>query len=188
MGKKEQGLPLIKWEGDEAKDEAPRPVGSFGKWPGPGEPISDDVARKALECDRLDVVARYLRETIVPLIRNRERGRIHQTDTLYMLADMLDRNAALPWHLKRCSTRGKPANHPWRDLEIGARVQRLIDDGIPRKAAVADVCGDSGYKQSTVKSAYEKYLRVRELGFWHHQPLMCERSTWRKRRAKVLAK
>jgi hypothetical protein len=116
------------------------------------------LARKALDCDRLDIVARYLRETIVPLIRNRERGRIHQTDTLYLLADMLERRAGY-WHLERCGTDQRPANHPWKEPEIGARVQKLIDDGVPRKAAVDYVCKDSGYKKSKVQNAYNNYLR-----------------------------
>jgi hypothetical protein len=43
MKRQNDKLAIVKWEGNEAKGEAPRPVAHYIDWPAPGEPISDDI-------------------------------------------------------------------------------------------------------------------------------------------------
>jgi hypothetical protein len=150
--KKEPLPPMMEyhWEGETT------PVPDRIGWPGPGEPVSDDIANLALMRDRLDIVARYLREVVIPPIRNSDPGRIYQTDTLWAMADLLDGKGKL--YLKVChSGRGKPANAPWRELFLGAEIARLLREGAKIDTGAGNVCEMLNIEKSKAYEALEAY-------------------------------
>src|SRR5579863_628264 len=92
------------------------------EWPKKGETISDEIASRALDSGKLDIVARFLIEAIAPMIR--ECDPCQTTDTLYKIADALDdQRAGRDLYLRfRRLGRGAPAKDPFENLRIGARV------------------------------------------------------------------
>jgi hypothetical protein len=131
----------------------------------PGEVVSDRIASAALLRGRLDIVARYLRESVIPLIRNREFGP-YATDTLYRLADMLEPRPGLVRHLKLGSAApgspSNPADTLVQNIEIGAEIDQLVKAGAVLKAAVAGVCDARSISRSKAYEAYEDHKKYME--------------------------
>jgi hypothetical protein len=117
----------------------------------------DDLAvSHALHHGELDVVVRYLREFVGPLVQRRIRGRICGTATIGLLADMLEGRESTPWHLKRIwARRGRPSDVPstaLKNIRIGACIAahpqsgefigplRPSDPQPVLKNAIADIC------------------------------------------------
>ena len=136
----------------------------------------DDLAvSHALYRGELDIVVRYLRETIAPLVRHRVPGRCSGTATIGLLADMIEGRESTPWHLKRVwARRGTPADvadTTLRNIAIGSLVashpqsgefigpSRPTDPQPALKAAVADICAKYGITRS---HAYKCFALFRE--------------------------
>jgi hypothetical protein len=153
------------WEEDESKGEAPRFVPDRVGWPAHDEVVSDHIANAALERGRLDIVARYLRERVIPMIRNRKFGP-YATDTLYKLSDMLEPRPGVERHLKFARAApgapSSPARTLFRNLELGAEIGQRVREGCALKAAVADVCAERGIEKSKAYEAYKDLQTYRD--------------------------
>ena len=140
--------------------------------------LDDMAVCHALHHGELDVVVRYLREVIVPLVQRRVRGRFCSTATIGLLADMLEGRESTPWHLKRVwSRRGTPANvasTAMKNIRIGACIAahpqsgefigplRPSDPQPVLKAAIADICREF---RITPAHAYKCYALFKKYRF-----------------------
>ena len=142
-------------------------------------PLSlDDMAVcYALHRGELDLVVRYLREVIVPLVQRRVPGRFCSTATIGLLADMLEGRENTPWHLKRVwARRGTPADvasTARKNIYIGACIAahpqsgELIGPFRPSdpqpvfKAAIADICHEFGITPAHAYKCFELFKRYR---------------------------
>jgi hypothetical protein len=167
LDRDDDNAPVLEWhwEGDEEKGEVPRIVVDRKGWPSPDEAVSDHIANLALERGRLDIVARYIRETVIPPIRNRKFGP-HATDTLWKLADMLEAQPGLRQHLRlERAERGSPSDPArtlYQSLEIGAQIDRLVKGGDAVAAAVAIVCDARAIGKTKAYEAYENFKQYKK--------------------------
>jgi hypothetical protein len=141
----------------------------------------DDVAvSHALHRGELDIVVRYLREVITPLIQRRQRrvpGRFGSTATIGLLADMLEGRESTPWHLKRVlARRGAPsdvAGTALKNIRIGARIAahsqsgefigplRPSDPQPVLKNAIADICAEFGITPAHAHKCFALFQKYR---------------------------
>jgi hypothetical protein len=142
-------------------------------------PLSlDDMAVcHALHHGELDVVVRYLREVIAPLVQRRVHGRFCSTATIGLLADMLEGRKSTPWHLKRVwPRRGTPADvagTAMTNIHIGACVAahpqsgefigplRASDPQPVLKAAIADICREFRITPAHAHKCYALFKKYR---------------------------
>jgi hypothetical protein len=128
------------------------------------------VADLALERGRLDIVARYLRESILPLVRDRERGRIHTTLTLYRLIDLLEGRGARRHEIQRDGAGNPNRRNIWRELHVGAEMLELMNSGKARKTAVLTVCKRYGIEQSQGYKLLAQYEQQKLFPTWEVDP------------------
>lgn len=146
---------------------------------GRNTPLSlDDMAVcYALHRGELDVVVRYLREVIAPVVQRRVRGRFCSTATIGLLADMLEGRESTPWHLKRVwSHRGTPADvagTAMKNIHIGACIAahpqsgefigplRPSDPQPVLKAAIADICREFRITPAHAHKCYALFKKYR---------------------------
>ena len=81
------------------------------------------------------------------------RGTIHPEIRL-LIAEALDPKGKPTWSLKFIGRRGRKSAN---DIEIGAAVIGLIQKNCKVEAAVAEVMRQTGWKRSTVFSAYSNF-------------------------------
>jgi hypothetical protein len=133
--------------------------------PGVLQSLDDKVVSRALHHGDLAPVVRYLREIVAPAVQHRIPGRICGTNTVGLLADMLEGRESTLWHLKRVSARrGKPtdvAATTMKNIRIGASVQARLQSGTVLKAAIADVCEEFEIKPAHAYKCLELYKTYR---------------------------
>jgi hypothetical protein len=138
----------------------------------------DDVAvSHALHRGELDIVVRYLREVITPLIQRRVPGRFGSSATIGLLADMLEGRESTPWHLKRVwARRGAPsdvAGTALKNIRIGACIAahpqsgefigplRPSDPQPVLKNAIADICAKFGITPAHAHKCFILFKKYR---------------------------
>jgi hypothetical protein len=111
-------------------------------------PLDDMVVSRALHRGDLNLVVRYLREVIIPLVQRRVPGRFCSTATIGLLADVLEGRESTPWHLKRVwARRGKPTDivgTARKNIAIGSCIAARLQSGEILKVAVAETCEEKG--------------------------------------------
>jgi hypothetical protein len=143
-----------------AKSANAKDIGRSATERNPLQSLDDVAVSHALHRGELDIVVRYLREVIKPLVQRRVAGRFGSTATIGLLADMLEGRESTPWHLKRVwARRGAPsevAGTALKNIRIGACIAahsqsgefigplRLSDPQPVLKNAIADICAQFG--------------------------------------------